>query len=282
MIIVKLSGGLGNQLFQYSFGLSLAEKYKVTLKVDDSGYRLNNNRETPRNFLLPEVIEGVVVAEKKEINQVAASWQLSIGRWLSKINIYPFPGILFERKQFNFDPSCLSAGSSCYLHGYWQSYKYFESIYQELLGTKKNYCISKSFPDIDIQQSILVHIRRGDYVNHHLHNLLDMDYYVRAIEMLIGMISKPIQIVVVSDDINWCKRNLKWNSATRFIEGLSDTEQFLFMTNFRYYVIANSTFSWWSSYLSSQQNKIVVAPKNWINSPSFNSSDFFPQAWYVI
>jgi len=135
---------------------------------------------------------------------------------------------------------------------------------------------------------VSLHIRRGDYVSNRstleIHGVLGIDYYVRALNLMEEKVKEP-QIFVFSDDIPWARDNLKTNLPLQFIDhnGVEKNyEDLRLMSNCKNHIIANSSFSWWGAWLSSNSEKIVITPMNWFNQSNMDTRDLIPVSWYRI
>lgn len=249
MVIIRVIGGLGNQFFQYAYALKIKELgYDVKL---DLKYLKKSGGVVFLKYFQSSI--------REEKNQVI----LSIYRALS----------FFFNNKF-------------YLKGYWQNSKYFpnEDLLKEELSLKfkkSDYC-KKMISEIKQSNSVSLHIRRGDYLtidNKKIYYNLSNDYYNNAISLIMSKVSSPI-FYIFSNDIEWAKNNFTLNNAI-FIENNSenkDIEEFYLMSNCKFNIIANSTFSWWAAYLNTFKKKIVVGPKNWFIEPNkFEDFDYRAQ-----
>ena len=159
------------------------------------------------------------------------------------------------------------------LHGYFQSEKYFFDYKDEI---KKEFLLSNpKYPDKLDDDYIGIHVRRGDYLNHPtIHPTCSMEYYEEALAFLPD---RPVK--VFSDDREWCSKNFK---GDRFhISTRNFIEDFELMSKCTYHIIANSSFSWWSTWLS--DSKKVIAPSEWFgpNGPG-SEKDVVPNNWIKI
>lgn len=256
MIISKLQGGLGNQLFQWAYGKSLAVKYNTSLLLDTSFYS-NQTGNTPRVYELnkfPNLIYQNPDNEPKETIGVVDDFNY---------------GELLYNENYNY-----------YLNGFWQSEKYFlnasDLIREQLQPTTE--IIEKLKQKIN-GKSVSLHVRRTDYVTSNgFHPVQTIEYYNKAIET----IGDYDQLFVFSDDINWCKENLKYKNIL-FVENQDNLEDMWLMSLCDHNIIANSSFSWWGAWLNQNKDKIVIAPKNWFGSQSnLNDLDITPVNWIKI
>ena len=283
MIIVKLNRGLGNQLFQYAMGKSLARQYNRSLFLDIREFSKVVPTITTRSFELSEL-------SIKDLNVIGSNhlfsfFSLILSQFSRKARSYFF----IEEQQFHFSELPRLNPFFIHLTGYWQSYKYFESIRDELSFIFKPHHLDNYSNDlidhVQKNNSLSLHIRRGDYVtNIHaniFHGLCDLDYYYKSINYI--RCNKQVDLICIfSDDIDWVKQNL-------FIEGveiiyvsefvIDHIQEFEIMKQCQHNIIANSSFSWWAAFLNSNPEKIVIAPKKWFNDESINTSDLCPQEW---
>ena len=286
MIIVKLIGGLGNQLFQYSLGRRLSEIHKTRLKIDISGfesYKLHKYSLWPFN-----IQENF--ASATEIRAMAPRGRL--GRALAKKWPKKWPKYILE-KHFYFDPAILNLPDGVYLEGYWQSEKYFSDIAEIIRRefTVKNPSAGK---DKELEgriascQSVSLHIRRGDYVSNpktkQIYGFCDLDYYQRCIEQIAQMVENPY-FFVFSDDSEWASKNLKLSYpviAVNHNTADKNYEDLRLMSRCKHHIIANSTFSWWGAWLDPGKDKTVLAPRQWFAPTaqvSMKLADLFPPGW---
>jgi hypothetical protein len=254
MIICKLQGGLGNQMFQYAYTKHLALKYNINFCFDLRFYD-NYQGKIKRSLLLNEFQNLKIVSLDKIPNQSV------------KILTDDF-------KYKEFEPTELL---NYYLDGYWQSERYFKESESII---KNDFLIDKPIDNSIISQNtVSLHVRRTDYVtSNDYHPVQSIDYYKRGLD-LIGDYDK---VLIFSDDINWCKENLSFNNMT-FIEGNSEVEDLHLMSCCKHNIIANSTFSWWAAWLNRNVRKKVIAPKNWFGAQTnINTSDIIPKDWIKI
>lgn len=262
MIVVKLQGGLGNQLFQWSCGLSLSKKYKKDFYLDISFYG-NQSGVTPRNFSLKEFSN------------------------LDDTNLKIFNGNYdnFTRLLDNFVHQNINCNQkdNYYLDGFWQSEKYFieiESIIKDCL--KPNEIFFNKTKDFDFSNKnyTSIHVRRGDYVRlQHYHPLQSIEYYKNSVDE----IGNNDGLLIFSDDINWCRDNFNFPNM-KFIEGYSDVENIWLMSLCKNNIIANSSFSWWGAWLNENKQKKIISPKIWFGERcgTITSSDIIPNNWIKI
>lgn len=297
MITVLLKGGLGNQMFQYALGKSLAIEKDDELTLDLSflkcripiegftyrDYELDlfeiDDRTTTfaRNDLIDKYLSYPI---QKIINKVANSGYVEQPNG----GTYDYLPHLFESNQ-----------KDLFIEGYWNNYKYFEKHNSEILkifdsdklkdGNSKFLGLEKEINDTN---SVSINIRRGDYLNSKYKDVyvhLDEQYYRKGIEIIRKKVKNPKFFVFSYDDPDWIKTALEFNEDELFIVG-KDYVGDRFKTYLRlislckHNIISNSTFAFWGVYMNKNSNKVVVCPKKWMNVVA---SDFqTPQDWMKV
>jgi len=285
MIIVKLWGGLGNQMFQYAFALYLEEQRSQTPLF--FGDKTDNNSEI---YCFNTNVNTIDYEEFRKFKFYSSN--LFLYRFKRKlIRTFPFLNskILVENS-----PNYLSSIANGYslFDGYWQSYKYFEKIEDKIRSdfTLKIDILTNSKIQTSIltTMSISVHIRRGDYLsskNSKIYETIPIDYYLQSINQLSNQLLEPI-FYVFSNDLNWAKENLVVpdNIHLKFVDNshYSDVAiaDFVMMSMCKHHIIANSTFSWWSAWLNPSKDKMVIAPAKWYVGAMNNTTvDLIPPDW---
>ena len=244
-IYLEIQGGLGNQLFQYALARNLKYKFGGNIKVIKKQLRNPNN--THRVLKLNELSLDYSLVKKKI--DILKLYIYKLGFNIKKIE---------EKKNFFYQNINPEISSNIYLTGYWQSYKYFHEI--------KNLLYAEFFRDIVINAN-------------KFHGVLPYTYYESSFRFLKKKFPNAY-FIIFSDDINWCKANIL-NESTVFIETINqdDVQEMKLMSMCSHFIIANSSFSWWPAFLSTNHNKLVVSPKNWI-SENIDLSDLIPNTWY--
>lgn len=212
--------------------------------------------------------------------------------------LLPLNPYILKDRPFRFNASINSfkpyVSQDVYLMGYWQSYRYFDSIRDALISEiRPAETLSNHYQDylrkIEGSISAMVHIRRGDYVNlpvaAKVHGFLGIDYYRRGMDFLIA--SDPnTEFFVFSDDIGWAKTNLPHQDRLHFIESsthkTAPVQELYLMNQCQKHLIANSSLSWWGAWLSKSPAPLVIAPKHWTNDRDKNWDDLLPPWWQRI
>ncbi len=294
MIVVKLIGGLGNQLFQYAAGRALANYHKTDLALDTSHLKvISNGAYTQRKFELDKFNINASIAGEEALKNFNFDQNKFIGR-LKKISPGLFNRMLFNEHHFNFHSEFLKLPKDTYLNGYWQSERYFNAVRGKLLTEitlKEPFSSHTLFIDKKLTEtnSVSLHVRRGDFVSlesaNQFHGCLEVDYYKTALAQIKSKVADPI-FFVFSDDLDWCKQNLDFIEKKEFVEGKANggsaREELVLMSRCKHNIIANSSFSWWAAWLNQNKSKTVIAPNNWFADKKINTNDLIPTNWIKI
>lgn len=291
MIIVKLQGGLGNQMFQYAFGLSLSRKLNCGLYLDSTILRETGHNMVLRNYELDIFSDEIRIADTQQINKFIRPGKLQ--RLLNKTGISKTT--VYREKSLRFDANALCVTPPAYFDGFWQTEKYFNAklLRQAFAFTRSLNSKSGEIATEIAQQNnpVSIHIRRGDYVSskptNELHGLCSLAYYQNAIALINERISYP-HFYIFSDDAEWTEQNLipslKNATLVHHNKGTDSWQDMALMSKCRHHIIANSSFSWWGAWLSADEKKTVIAPQNWFAKPSayFDDVDIVPSNWIKI
>lgn len=290
MVIVKLYGGLGNQLFQYAAGLAIAVRNRVKLKLDITAFEVCKLRKY--SLMHFNIMEDF--ASASEIHDV----RYPFGRKISNL-MYKMPESVFPRKYrryvceqntFKYDAMISKIKTPVYIDGYWQAEGYFHEITDQIrshfiIKTLSNSINEAIASRIKQTESVSLHVRRGDYISNpdfnRVHGCCSLDYYQRAIEIIKSHLLNPT-FFLFSDDLAWVKKNIKTDSETFIMDQNDpshDYEDLRLMCLCKHHIIANSTFSWWGAWLSQFLKKIVIAPICWINDQSVDTRELIPHEW---
>ncbi len=304
MFYVGIQSGLGNQMFQYAFGVAASLQNNIPLSLDLSQYDRQYSKDTPRSFGLQHFNIQARIADKSEVAKFHSQYAIFLRRVKRKIS---------PNKNYEFRPSEFKVHCGQYLEGHWHSEKYFkryhETIRHELslkepLGAEAMAALNeiKEFSKKGYE-TIMIHVRRGDYVtNKHsvsVMGVLEADYFMKAIETICNEIDrrdsmhqedkaisepKPKHIFFATEDIEWVKKHIKPHIDYSFITrpGIYDFEEMMVMAACDHFIISNSSFSWWSAWLGKNPHKTVVAPAAWVVDPRVSTKDATPEEWIRI
>lgn len=284
MIIIRIVGGLGNQLFQYAAARALAEKRGVELKLDVAGIA----GDTFRKFDLAKFNIPLAYASGEEIKKRKAG--NTIQRVKQRLLPHAYKSF-YKEPHFHFDPAFFRLGKDVYLQGFFQSEKYFGSIQNQL---RKDFDVSHLVNDsikvlaaeLKNETSISIHIRRGDYLDDEIlkyHGILPANYYAGAIGLMREKFPAA-RFYLFSDNPVTASKELA-QPDVRIISGTITSNHFedlYLMQNCRHNIIANSSFSWWAAWLNNNTDKTVIAPKNWFNEGPKDTQDLLPETWIKI
>jgi hypothetical protein len=281
MKIIRFIGGLGNQMFQYAFYKTLQKKHS-DIRVDLSAYKIDKSHN---GYELEHIFN---VKLRKVSGIVSDAYDINNRKWLPR-KIRKIFGLnryhKNEHTDFVFDPLILSNSESRYFSGFWQNEMYFKDIASEIKDNFQFLPLTdpqnlEALQQIKQSNSVSIHIRRGDYVDHpSFGGLCDKHYYQQAIE-LINSKTEDAKFFIFSNDIDWCKATLDIPSA-EFISWNTGSNSYIdmqLMSECKHNIIANSSFSWWAAWLNSNPSKIVVGPAKWIHG-DYNTSTLLPKSW---
>jgi len=278
MVTVRLGDGLGNQMFQYALGRTIAHRRRTSLALDISSFRESELRQYSLGVF--NIVENFASGGYPGFSRLRA-----LGRRLRLPGIRP---ILRERS-FCFDPAVLDAPADVYLTGYWQSEKYFKEI-EDIIRREFSF---KTEPDgqnremadrIRGANSVSVHVRRGDYVTNPSFKrtfwTCAEEYYTKAASFVASRVANP-HYFIFSYDPDWARANLELGGPATFVAHNSPgkgSEDLRLMSLCRHHIIANSSFSWWGAWLGNSGG-IVVAPQKWFKTDAFDTRDLLPERW---
>lgn len=293
MIIAQITGGLGNQMFQFATAKALSLHLDTDLKLDLQSFKreILPELEVPRNFELTAFknfeYKEATVNEIKSFNS-----NNIINKKIEKL----FPAHkrkIYTESAYIFDKNFFKTNAPVYIKGHRQSEKYFKPYTKEI---KKIYELKDILmeevkelgKEISKQNSVSIHIRRGDYLRLPIildwHGVLEKEYYFNAIKIIQSKIPN-LKIFYFSDDVNWVNKELMPTyPGTIVSENISKTHyhDFYLMQSCKNQIIANSSFSWWAGWLNPNPDKMVVAPKKWFNNAPYDTRDLIPPEWIKI
>jgi hypothetical protein len=296
MICVAIFGGLGNQMFQYACGRALAHKTNMPLVLDLSRLETAKvkSHSTIRNFDLDIFHLNAKKATRNEIRKVKPLFSRIINAISFKLlNQGIQTESYFIERELYYNNNINNIKNSCFLSGYWQSEKYFNSVessireefsFPNIFDCKNKLILNK----IVFSNSISLHIRRTDFENNlsdNVHGVCPISYYLQAAEVITSKLDNP-DFFIFSDDIDWAKVNLKLPYTCYFVSGNGKKSyvDMQLMSSCKHNIIANSSFSWWGAWLNRNPNKIVVAPNTWFKNSKLNNQtkDLIPNTWIRI
>lgn len=282
MIITKLQGGLGNQMFQYALAKKIALMHNTEVWLDVSHFNIDGTRKfnlqpfkLHKQMATPNLL---YLFDKLNDTYKVTTW------YKLKKKIFKF--IVIKEPHVSYSADMLNKSmKNTYLDGYWQTEKYFADIRENLLG---DFTITEEAKgknaelllEISSCNSVSLHIRRGDYVSNNttnaIHGVCSIEYYNTAINYIKERVKSPV-LYVFSDDMPWVKANLKTDLQVHYIDHNNGIayEDMRLMRMCKHNIIANSSFSWWGAWLNTNPNKIVVAPQKWYKMDIYNINDIY-------
>jgi len=281
VIVVRLIGGLGNQMFQYAVGRALAHRRGTVLKLDLSAFEKPVGAGIPRPCGLGAFELAAGAAARADVRRLKYGGRVRAALGL-RAHTY-----LRERAANVYDPRVEKCGADAYLRGYWQTERYFADCRELLL---RDFALRAGEPEPELSRrmhesdSVGLHVRRGDYVanarTNARHGTCEPGYYAQAIALLAPRLRRP-EFFVFSDDLAWARANLDLPTPARFVSrpGLADAAELVLMSRCRHQIVANSSFSWWAAWLNANPDKAIVAPRRWLRREEDESPDLVPSTW---
>lgn len=294
MIIVKLVGGLGNQLFQYAFARSVSSRLKTDFRLDNNPFKTyyKFHKYSLGHFNIKEQFV-------KDSDFFGFVWFVKQNKIFGTFYKYFRPksmlsSFYYPEQSYLFDSSVFRRNGT-YFDGGWVTEKYFKDIETELreeltLKTALSDYSQEISEEIKNSHAIALHVRRADYVTGNtykdvplIHGTCSMEYYKSAIEYVTKREPSP-HFFIFSDDYEWSVDNFKFlNYPVTCVKNSAEKnyEDLMLMSQCKHNIIANSTFSWWGAWLNNHKNKMVIAPKKWFNAhkPGTNTDDIIPDTW---
>jgi hypothetical protein len=293
MIISEINGGLGNQMFQYACGRALALQNNDALKLDIVSLQngVTDQYFTARPFELNIFNANTVIANERELATFFPK-TIPLKVWYKWIKNYQ----RYTEPFFMYDDGVNKLNGNVFLRGYWQTEKYF-STYEATIRKDFEFVFPKNGTTISIennmqlQNAVSIHVRRGDYVSsptaNSFHGVAGLDYYQAAMQKIEQLVDKP-HYYLFSDDGVWAKEHLVKNRKDITLvdhnNGKDSWQDMYLMSKCQHHIIANSSFSWWGAWLNDNKKKVVLAPKLWFANTEKNeqTQDLIPQSWIRI
>ncbi|WP_146347077.1 alpha-1,2-fucosyltransferase [Phaeobacter marinintestinus] len=279
MITTRLHGRLGNQMFQYAAAAGLAARLGTGIALDPRDALRKGDGVLTRVFNLSVSDPAALPPTRHENLLRYAVWRYGGGS----------PAYRRERG-LGYNPAFEAWSDDTYLHGYWQTERYFAHIADDIRA-------AFAFPDVSTPQNaemanrirdttaIALHVRRGDYVALDAHVLCDQAYYEAALDHILNGLEGTPTVFVFSDDPQWAKDNLPLpvdKIVVDFNGPETDFEDMRLMSLCQHNIIANSSFSWWAAWLNATPDKRIAGPASWFADPKLQNPDILPLDWIRI
>ncbi len=286
--IIKLKGGLGNQMFQYAFAKLIEQKTKEEVLVDFSAYTSLKGDvvRVPRivNFSI-----SLLPAEKRDVSDICCfSHHGNSQSFFYRIGIFAEKTL---NKKYFWEPNRAYINVDeilkySFFDGYWQSYKYIEPVFEDL---KKEFvprnplsektCIMQE--KISKENAVFIGVRKGDYeaeISHY--GSFSENYYISAMKKIEESVENPV-FYIFSNDIDWCKTNIDWGNRNVIFRNKEDQtddfEELILMASCKHAIMVNSTYHWWGAYLINNPDKIIICPEKWFFDDK--PIDIIPPQW---
>ena len=288
MIIIRLKGGMGNQMFQYALGRNLAARLDCPMKLDLSALLDRSKKDfvhrdydlhifnTEENFLVaPGLLRSLYKVKSAKVTRWTKKQVIGARKHWIEPHFHVVPEVLEQ-------PSCDTV-----YEGWWQSAQYFTGVADQIRQdfTFKKTLLPAAAPilnQIERTNSICLNVRRTDFLKVDTLNTTNKAYFLMAVDYLAERIENP-NFFIFSDDMAWCEQNLQLGHDTVFVPHSLKGEKFgnyhRLMRACKHFIIPNSSFAWWAVWLNEHPDKMVIAPKNWFNDPNIDTSDLVPADW---
>ena len=289
-VIVKLVGGLGNQMFQYAAARAVASRLGANLKFDLSWFGTDPDRQFA---LMPFNICVQSLSSDSPHALTGDMFSLFARRFYDFLGLKKGDSPVFIEHSFHYDSKIEQVSTPVFLEGYFQSQKYFYSVRDEIardftLRGSPSSRAQTMLAAISQCDAICLHIRRGDYVSNKTtssyHGVCSLDYYKAGLDVAVKGLDSP-HCFVFSDDMPWVRDNFKVDIPITLVDIhtlVEAHEDLRLMAACKRYVIANSSLSWWGAWLGSREGKVVVAPRKWFRSDKVKTIDLIPENWIQI
>ena len=277
MITVNIKDGLGNQMFQYATAYALAKRNNTKIICDTRSLE-EKIINPPSDYVVREYSLDIFNIYPSKLNNFDNIITFQFNKryvtrfFLSNILDRISPFNFLERSRRTNKKLIQTKSKILYLDGYWQSEAYFKNFrkdlikifnFDDLINDQKNKDILEK---IDFSNDVCLNIRRTDHLNSKELNVISLDYYNNSINYFLKKNSDR-KFYIFSDDIKWCKEKYTDQEKFKIIEhnyaGKRFKNYLYLMTQFKNFIIPNSTFAWWGAWLSKKNNKTVIAPKKW-------------------
>lgn len=288
MIIIRLKGGMGNQMFQYAFGLSLANKLNTNLKVDLSSLLDRSKGDfVYRNYDLdiftlkaeflnsPQLLKTIYRSKSRAVTKLVEKRVISKRPYVKEIDFH-----------FQNDLIAKAAKNTVY-EGWFQSHLYFQDIEAQVRNAFqfKTPILDSSqelLDKINTSNAVCLNVRRTDFLKVDNLNTTNLDYFIKAANHMASIVDKPV-FFIFSDDVKWCQENIKLAYPTQLVghehKGRKFGNYLQLMIACKHYIIPNSSFAWWAIWLNNHSEKHVIAPKKWFNDEKIDTSDLTYEHW---
>ena len=294
MIIMKIKGGLGNQLFCYFSSYIFTNNKNIDVLLDIYDYKFYRK---DRPFFLDKFNTNFDIADKKllqkyrylNISKIDYALCIKFNINLYKKNVKKLLYFEENNKNKNLDHHQKNIKEFNYIDGFWQNFDFFQNIKNYIRNETE---IKKHYIDFSIDllneiknnNSVSIHVRRDDLLRKpfsDFYHLCSLNYYKQSVSIIEKKITNP-KYYFFTDDINWVKNNFNFIKDKKIVSDFnySDYSEFYLMKNCKHHIIANSTFSLWASWISENNSSIIITPKYWFKN--INKANIHPRNWIEV
>lgn len=289
MVTIRLKAGMGNQMFQYAFGLRMARALGVDLRIDLSLLldRARGEQHVYRNYdltifnvpneftLNTSFLRALYKTKSSTVCKLTRKWVGRGKRHIKEPHFHVSRDILANPKD------------NTIYEGWWQSEQYFSEIAPEIreIFTFVHPILEESkelLKEIENTNSICLNVRRTDFLTTENLNTTNHDYFINAANKMAATIKNP-HFFIFSDDVKWCAENLNLPYPTTLVDhahkGIKFGNYMQLIKACKHFIIPNSSFAWWAVWLNENENKKVIAPAKWFNEGEYDTSDLIPSNW---
>ena len=271
-------GRLGNQMFQFSSSVAIAKKlgYDIFFPIENCSNFSHNGPIDPK--------KGTPTSVKCDILEC---FNVPVRFFKSAQNIQV--SYVIQEREFTFDPGMYKISDGTDLIGYFQTEKYFKEFRDKIIGyfsfrpeiesSSSLYWKESIESFLNGSQAVSVHVRRGDYTLYPDHHpTCSKEYYDKAMSLF----GPEVKFLIFSDDLDWCSENFN-SDEFHIVDSGSPYVDLRLITMCDHHINANSSFSWWGSWLNRKENKRVICPSNWFGSAiNKDTRDVYCEGWEII
>lgn len=289
MITIRLKGGMGNQMFQYAFAKGLAKTLNTDVKIDCS---LLLDRSRGKDYIYRNYDLSIFNVEENFSIQpsfLRTIYKLKFSKLRKFITSQVAKGKVIENeKYFHTDENLIiNPTDNAIYDGWWQSVRYFDNVKEELKNdfSFKTTTLPESkelYNRIQNTNSICLNVRRTDFLTNPELNSTNLDYFLRAAKKMGELVNNP-HFYIFSDDTKWCEENILLDYPVEVIQHTHKGAKFgnymQLMITCKHFIIPNSSYAWWAVWLNTNEDKHIIAPKNWFNEGDYDTKGLVPTNW---
>jgi Glycosyl transferase family 11 len=292
-VVVKLQGGLGNQMFQYAAGRAASIRRNAILYLD---LHALFDRKPREGFTFRDYELHAFQIHQRFASSDGLEWSKCglLDRVLMQLGGSPLskPSRHVEALPGPLQNGVIEGQGHLLLDGLWQDHRYFADVESVI---RKDFALWRPLQgraaelreELVGSDAVCLHVRRTDFVADPVMGGIGLAYYRRAISLLTEH-HGALPVYVFSDDLSWCREHLAFLPGVRFVTlddaGGSIHNYQELMRHCKHFAIPNSTYSWWAAYLCDRVGKTVVAPREWYRGSGVQaqSVNVCPPSWVLI